>query len=435
MARTALRPREKRRSRRADLDPPAPRGDCANKRRSDKHYRGGTHRSVAPELTLERLQPLLSGMGITRVANITGLDRIGIPTVVVVRPNSRSVAVAQGKGLDLPEAKASGIMEAAETFHAEAMTLPVRYASRIDMAREHCLADVDRLPRLTPDALPADRPILWVEGRDLTDGSSRWIPFEVASTDYTLPLPPGSGVFQATTNGLASGNTFAEAHLHAICELIERDAGALWHLGGAEARRRTRLALESVDDPAACELLGRFAAAQVAVGLWEVTSDIGLACFIALTAGSGDGVDPELGAGCHPSRGVALCRAMAEAAQARLAVISGARDDLLPALYTPTARRQRAERARAWLASPDAAYRRFEEVPELATDSSAADLAVVLARLAAAGLSEVVSVDLSQPSFAVPVVRIVVPGLEGPHGERKSVTPGRRAQILLERLP
>lgn len=34
-------------------------------------------------------------MGITRVADVTGLDRIGIPVVMVCRPNARSLAVSE----------------------------------------------------------------------------------------------------------------------------------------------------------------------------------------------------------------------------------------------------------------------------------------------------------------------------------------------------
>ncbi len=84
-----------------------------------KRYRRGTHRVAAPAETLARLRPLAAAMGITRLGNITGLDRIGIPVAVAVRPNSRSVSVAQGKGLDLPQAMASALMEACEGFHAE----------------------------------------------------------------------------------------------------------------------------------------------------------------------------------------------------------------------------------------------------------------------------------------------------------------------------
>ena len=66
-----------------------------------KRYFHGTHRVCTPEETLARLQPLLRPMGITRIANVTGLDRTGIPVVMVCRPNARSVTVSQGKGLTL----------------------------------------------------------------------------------------------------------------------------------------------------------------------------------------------------------------------------------------------------------------------------------------------------------------------------------------------
>src|SRR3990172_2594314 len=98
-----------------------------------KAYWLGTHRSVSPEETVARLRPLMTAMGITRGANLTGLDRIGVPVVAVCRPNSRSIAVAQGKGLTLEAAKASGLMEATETFHAERIDRPLKLSSLEEM--------------------------------------------------------------------------------------------------------------------------------------------------------------------------------------------------------------------------------------------------------------------------------------------------------------
>ena len=77
-------------------------------------YVDGTHRSVTPRDTLRRIAPHLGEFGITRVANITGLDRVGIPVYVAVRPNARSLSVSQGKGVDRDAAKASAIGESVE---------------------------------------------------------------------------------------------------------------------------------------------------------------------------------------------------------------------------------------------------------------------------------------------------------------------------------
>ena len=48
-----------------------------------KKYRAGTHRIVSPEETLESVRRYFPAMGITRVADITGLDVIGLPVVTV----------------------------------------------------------------------------------------------------------------------------------------------------------------------------------------------------------------------------------------------------------------------------------------------------------------------------------------------------------------
>src|SRR4051794_11806268 len=75
-----------------------------------------SHRVCRPEETFARIKPLLSTAGITRIADVTGLDRLDIPVAVVTRPNSRGLSVAQGKGLDFGAAKVSGVMEALETY-------------------------------------------------------------------------------------------------------------------------------------------------------------------------------------------------------------------------------------------------------------------------------------------------------------------------------
>ena len=74
---------------------------------SAKHYLDGTHRITDPASTLSRVMPFAARMGITRVAVLTGLDVIGIPVVAAYRPNSRSIAVHQGKGTTLAAAKAT----------------------------------------------------------------------------------------------------------------------------------------------------------------------------------------------------------------------------------------------------------------------------------------------------------------------------------------
>src|SRR5260221_5752140 len=195
------------------------------------------HRVCSPEETLHRVRPLMSQMGITRVANVTGLDYIGIPVVTVCRPNSRSIAVAQGKGLDLTAAMAVGLMEAVETYHAERIANPLKFASQAEMlATNQPLVDLRRLPRVRGSRLHPDMDLFWIEGQELNSRARRWVPFEMVHTNYTLPSLPGAGYFLASSNGLASGTHHAEALTHAISELLERAPLALWRIADAEMR-------------------------------------------------------------------------------------------------------------------------------------------------------------------------------------------------------
>src|SRR5207342_3012832 len=84
-----------------------------------KGYQRGTHRLVAPVDTLERIRPHLATFGITRCADITGLDSIGIPVYVAVRAQGRVLQTSNGKGLTHVDALVSAQMEAIEHWHAE----------------------------------------------------------------------------------------------------------------------------------------------------------------------------------------------------------------------------------------------------------------------------------------------------------------------------
>src|SRR5678815_5072810 len=169
------------------------RSELRSGRRTPKVLREGTHRSQNVESTLRHVLRVAPIMGITRVANVTGLDTVGIPVVMICRPNSRSLAVSQGKGVDLAMAHASGLMEAAELYHAETITLPLR------------LATYEELRWASDSRFHPNLRLLWCEGRDLLNGEDVFVPYEMVHTNYTTPLPDGHGCFTATSNGLASG--------------------------------------------------------------------------------------------------------------------------------------------------------------------------------------------------------------------------------------
>ncbi|WP_170574269.1 YcaO-like family protein [Ruegeria atlantica] len=396
---------------------------------SQKQYMLDTHRLRDPEQTLEIVKPFLKDMGITRIANLTGLDRIGLPTVMVARPNSRSVAVSLGKGLSLRAAEASGVMEAIESWHAERIQLPQRLARYADLSLETNVVDFAGLPRVSGGRFDPHANILWVLGQDVGADVPCWVPLEMVDTDYTAAPVGGQKAFPRSTNGLASGNSVAEASCHAICELIERDATTLWFQHSAPPR----LNVDSVDDPRCRQAIEMITAAGLEIGLWNTTSDIEIASFrCVICEGGGQPGHIGIGDGCHPDRAIALLRALTEAAQTRLTYISGARDDLDPEEFTDQAKFERDRYARGLIEGADASQC-FATCPSHVTGSFEEDLELLLQRLASVGISQVVMLDLSRPEFDIAVVRAVIPGLEAPHDDPDYV-PGPRALRISEGL-
>jgi ribosomal protein S12 methylthiotransferase accessory factor len=240
-----------------------------------------------------------------------------------------------------------------------------------------------------------------------------------------------------TSSGLASGNHLLEAVCHGVAELIERDATTLWRARGAAWHRATRLDLDGVDDPGCREVLARFAAAGVAVEAWDITGDVGVAAFHAVIVdhepNPGRAIGPMGGMGCHPSRGVALLRALAEAAQSRLTMISGARDDLLVQRLAPGAYRSAHARFHEQRLAPGP-RRSFADVPTREHARFEDDLGFMLDGLRAVGCTQVAVVDLTKPELGVPVMRVVIPGLEV-LDDLPGYLPGSRARAAREEVP
>jgi ribosomal protein S12 methylthiotransferase accessory factor len=371
----------------------------------------GTYRICSPEETVARIRPVAARLGVTRVGDVTGLDVIGVPVVMVVRPASRSLSVSQGKGLTRADAVASGLMESIEAFHAEHIEAPLIWGSYAELAASRTLVPPEMLPRLSTSLYSPHTPMLWIEGGDLLAGGSAWVPLEIVTLDYTWPQPPGFGCFTMTSNGLASGNNRIEAVLHGLCEVVERDAGVAWMSRFDAEREATRIDLTTIDDPVTRSLIDTLHCSGIAVSIWDATFDIAIAVVQCYLVAEGDGsigfAWPCYGTGCHPDRTVALRRAVLEAIQTRATFIAGSRDDIEAAGYVP--RYSRPSTVYDWRANGS---RSFTELPNRGGGLGEL-LRHVLDEIARAGLRSVVAVDLSREDVAAAVVRTIVPGLEG----------------------
>lgn len=401
-----------------------------NRKRSTKVELRGSHRIVRACDTLRAVEPLLAGFGITRVANITGLDHIGIPVTLVVRPNSRSLSVSQGKGLNIEAARVSGIMESIEQHCAEGIDRPLRLATYRDLRERHPTVDVNALPRFVRPFDP-NQAILWIEASELGTAQPFHVPFEMVHLNLTEPLPAGSYMFPVGSNGLASGNSLAEATAHGLWELIERDAQALFYVLPPEEQWQRRIALDTIDDDDCRLLLDKFRGAGIRVAVWNLTSDTGLAVFMCgIVEETLDVFRPvgcAYGSGCHVDRAVALCRALTEAAQSRLTRLTGSRDDI--ASLEPMVSESAIREAQARFAEPVPSPASFTAAPTHRFDSFEADIDWTLARMRSVGLPAPLRVDLSPAGMPFSVVRILAPGLEGVAG-LPGYVPGARARSL-----
>lgn len=383
-----------------------------------KVFENGAHRTTSPETTLAAIKPYMPVMGITRIANVTGLDSIGIPVVMVCRPNARSISVSQGKGLSLTAAKVSGLMESIEGYHAENITLPLKLASYEELRYSHSVVEVEALPFTKHSAYHPNLRLLWIEGYDLIAQTPKWVPYELVYMDYTVSSIPGIGCFQANSNGLASGNHLLEATVHAIYELVERDCHALWHLLLTEQQPTTLIDPTTIDDPHCRSMLALYDANYIHVNIYDMTSDIGLPAFVCMIIDKNPSklrrLYGALGSGCHSIREIALLRALTEAAQVRLTAISGARDDMTRQLYDHHRHYDTLEALLTTLTA-QSPQRHFKHTPHYPHPTFNEDLDHQLALLQAQGINEVVMVNLTKPEFNIPVVRMVIPQLEGVH--------------------
>ena len=366
--------------------------------------RDGTHRAATLDATWRRFAKARVRAGITRVADLTGLDTIGIPVFAAIRPMGLSLSTQQGKGLTPLAARVSALMESLETWTAEHLALPVVHGSyRALKARA---VDIRRLPR------PAGRLDLgarrrWVEGWDLARGCAVLVPEQAVTLDTTFTTAPA---FDISSNGLASGNVLVEAIVHGLCEVIERDAEAAWRRAGGDRR----IVLDSITDPICRGLIDRITAAGARVFVWD------LGCDLIPVVGCAIMEDPNepawralgfyQGFGAHLVPEVAVARALTEAAQTRVTYIAGGRDDFFPFDYARATDPELLAEIWERLAAPCDEPAVFDELPRITTGGLGEDLEVLVDRLRAAGSESVIAVELTHPQLRVPVAKVLVPG-------------------------
>ena len=373
-----------------------------------KGYTKDTHRVVTPEKTLERVEKVMPGIGVTRVAEISGLDRIGISVYSAIRPGSAkgSISVYAGKGATPVEAKVSVMMEAVERYSSEFQKTD---KSRTVLGTYDEVSNgktaIDPKSLILPGLLMTGTKLDWIDGFDLMHKKEVLLPCNAVFHPYISPFK----LFRSNTNGLASGNTLEEAIFHGLMEVVERDA-----LSVAEATRDPGKEITvTKKDGLVFEIYEKFGKANIDVKLWYLPTDSGIPTVLASTDDK-ELLDPSLlvmGVGTHMDARIAVLRALTEVAQSRATQIQGAREDTDREKVVRTIGYERMKRLNKHWYMESKEKVAVKDLPDLSTDSHKGDIEKAVKMLK--GITDAVIVtDLTREDLGIPVVRVTVPGME-----------------------
>jgi ribosomal protein S12 methylthiotransferase accessory factor len=421
----------------------------------------GSPRTVSAQHTLGIATSICRRIGVTRLADITHMDKLNIPNYSAVLPGTEDyIWVYSGKGHTKLHAQVSALMESIERYSSlpSSSQRGLVQGSYDRLSKEHNVLHPEEIVEpfnyqykdyMTMDFLP---------GFDMVSEESILVPAALALFRYS-PKPPAVNPFAFYhTNGLASGNVLEEAICHSLCEVVERDAVSLAQLRASsipfhfiQSIRNALLSRGYPVTPIPTELfkddasifsdvdisdiefeplkmiVRKFEKAGIPLIIKDISSDIGIPTFNVssvewLTHDYGYLVE---GHGSHPDSRIALLRAITEVSQTRAANIQGARDDLRKIKYG----QDNSDDKRACQFIDSKRKSKFSDIKSNLNEDILDDIKFLLKCLSRVGLTKVIIVDLTIAEIGIPVVRAIVPGLET-FKFTKSVM-GRRAKAYL----
>jgi ribosomal protein S12 methylthiotransferase accessory factor len=287
-------------------------------------------RTRTAEDSLKLAKTIAEDMGVTRVTNVTWLDKIGIPVFAGIRPyaSEGSLNVHAGKGIKPDEAKIGAYMESIEFSLVD----DVHHSDKIYLMRSKDIIDTyHNLYTLTSfgmrlgEKISPEDEIYCVKGRDMINNIDVMIPAELVY--HPFQHPQKKYIYGGTTtNGLCSGNTSLEAIIHGICEILERDVQSFNHI------KDRSLKVDGSTEPECIKLLRKkIEDAGLILVLRKTLNQFNLPFFSAyvLEQSNNDYISIADGFGLHPVAEIAAVRAVTEAVQSRLSHIHGGRDDII----------------------------------------------------------------------------------------------------------
>ncbi len=404
----------------------------------------GSPRTVKAHQTLGIATTVCKRIGVTRLADITHMDKLNIPNYSAILPGTEDyIWVYSGKGQTKVNAQVSALMESIERYSSLPSSSHRNFiqGSYDQLSREHNVLHPEEVVEPFNFQYKDYMSLDFLSGYEMFSQESILVPASLALFRYS-PKPPSINPFAFYhTNGLASGNVLEEAICHSLCEVIERDAVSLAQLRASaipfhftqfvsNALRSQGYPVTPIppdlfkDDPSIFSdvdiydvdfqplkvLVGKFEKAGIPLIVKDITSDIGIPTFNAssvewLTHDYGYLVE---GHGTHPDSRIALLRAITEVSQTRAANIQGARDDLRKIRYG----QENSDDKRAWQFMTSKRKIKFSGIRSYLNEDILDDIKLLMNCFKRVGLSKVIIVNLTIAEIGIPVVRAIVPGLE-----------------------
>lgn len=378
-------------------------------------YFEGTHRVIAPEKTIENNENKLITAGITRIADITDLDRIGLPVFTAIRPTAEdgAISIYGGKGITKDHAKASAMMEGFERYSAEKQENDETIISTVDEIStkgEYIDPKTLNLPQKYEKEDISQIPLEWNLATDIISNKDYYVPSNAVFHPYTHDNDIQS-FFKSNTNGLASGNILEEAILHGMFEVIERDAWSIFEL---THKNYSQINLDTIESELINNTIEKFESNGIKIKLMDFTADIKVP---TIAASADDTVTKDaglltLGMGTHLDPEIAVLRALTEVAQSRATQINGAREDTVRADFAREAGYERMKRINKYYFRQEEDQVDFRDIENKSTTSINEDIEIVKNELIANDIKHILYTDLTRPELDISVVRVIIPEME-----------------------
>ncbi len=380
----------------------------------------GTYRVKDPVDTYDSNEEKLRTAGITRITEITHLDRVKIPVFSSIRPTAQSggVSVYAGKGATVEQARASAMMEGFERYSAEKQDIDqekISISAYNEIKNDSVLNPRDLLlPKSFENQNIEMQKLEWIEAEEIISESPILVPANAVFHPY-IPnreiKPSAMAMFKGNTNGLASGNVIEEAVLHGIFEVVERDAWSIFEL---TKRNKKQIDLDTIENETVSELVEKFTSQGIKIKLMDITADLKIPTIVASADDTilKDAALLTLGVGTHLNPEIAAIRALSEVAQSRATQIHGTREDTVRADFMRKAGYENMKRTNKDYFVEEDEKINLSDIENKITGSIKRDIEVSIEEVQKAGLDKVIYYDLTREEIGVNVARVIIPKAE-----------------------